>query len=425
LKGKIAADGSLTLKVVYSMQTAAYSVEAYVAYTNGNMKDITDKLSVVNGVGAVGSSIDFTAEANELLANEAILANMEIDTAKSVLNGTVAEDGSLKIVIVITEKKMAVVGTSGTTATTLTSADAAYIKDATTQAALAAEIAEKGSVIEIKTEWGNIGVANLNYSAARQRYNADGSTRYLVVRAYMPEGYTSKFVTFSEQRAISPTPVKAGEWIDYVIDMKIAYENYDSPWGVLTLVERLKVDGFNYTYFSDLYFTDTNPQPDALLVWTNTITVVTAANGTATTLTDASAGQVKDEATQAALAAEIAEKGSIIEVSMTTDTIGGKGFDYNLAKTFYLIDGSTRYMIVRAFIVEEYKVEAVQYAQGAAKSNTPVETGKWVDYVIDMKAYYESGSAGWGVFGCAGTTKIDGKCIFYISTITFRATNPA
>ena len=135
--------------------------------------------------------------------------------------------------------------------------DTAFITDTDARAALQAEIDEKGSIVEIKTEWGNIGVLGYPGNASmRAEYLATGNYRYMVIRMFETADYLAGAVKFpSDSGAATAMAPVAGEWVDYVIDMKDYWEGNGDGWGVINLGARLKVDGYNYTYFSDIYFT--------------------------------------------------------------------------------------------------------------------------------------------------------------------------
>ena len=247
----------------------------------------------------------------------------------------------------------------------------------------------------------------------------------MVVRIFATETYGLASVAFAENRAVSTTNVKVGEWVDYVIDMKTYYEGGTAGWTVMGIGVNQKVDGKSVTYFSDVYFTDTKPEETTKLVYPNTMTPAGTSGGTATAITSADAAIVKDATTQAALAAEIAEKGCVYEASTPWGYVAVAGFDYNLAKEYYNVDGCTRYLVIRVYASEEYAITGIGFAKNKVQSETEAKTGEWVNYVIDMKAYYEGGEAGWTVIGVNGALKVDSKNVVYYSDIYFTGELPA
>lgn len=277
------------------------------------------------------------------------------------------------------------------------SASEALVKDATTQAALTAELAKTGYVVQYhkptdaSPEWPRFAISQWNNNAVEyaKAYKNDGNTyRFMTVRAYMPSGMKWGKAQFQANNVIieSSSAVKEGEWVDYTFDLAKIYDAVNASGSVWN------------TYF----ITHSAASTDATLGLVTYISKVEfyTQYSYGKRITSASDAAMKDAATQAALASEIASRGHVEEFSATSMWISVSDkviypSDNSIAMAKkYVEDGySNRYMVIRMYMPEGMVWSSVGIGKSsgwsAAASETPV-AGQWMEYRIDLHEFYTS-----------------------------------
>lgn len=356
-------------------------------------------------------------------------------------NVTVIGAGKAEITVTLTtngetQKKSCVVYSEGSNA--LTNGNNAIVESA--RKAVKEELKTATQVTEIVgNDWWKYLETGIDFDEAKAEYKKDGSNRYLIVRMYTPKTYGWKDVCFGLAKhgegryVLSDTSVKEDEWVNYVIDMKAAYES-DNPndfWTIVKPHTELENNdkGQWFTYLSYVGFKEG-------VVIRNTDETMKDVK----VITQLSDMSLSDDKTKEAVKAELESlKGSFIsEYTISSDEevawpVMLLPLDWDEIKQEYDTYGTARFMKVRMYMPENMAwkegVNLGHPKDGAdyyATSKTEVTGGEWVDYVFDLNSFYNKGTEPWmALISGNGAELQEGKSVIYVSSIKLYGSDPS